>query len=497
MIQRKLTKDEEKLLPLATRDVFVRFLKHKKEIYLVGAGVRAILKGEPPKDCDFTSSATPEEIQEIMKDLDPFYDNAYGTVGIPIKSDSKEEVYEITPYRTERGYSDARRPDEVTWGDSLEEDVKRRDFTMNSVVIGPADNGEDFILIDYLDGLKDFENGVIRTVGEPRKRFAEDALRMMRAVRFASQLGFVIDSETLNGIKENAALLNRISKERIKDELLKILKSSYPADGIHLLTTTGLMEFIVPEVLEAKGVAQTGHHTLDVYSHMLEALRHCPSTDPIVRLATFLHDVGKPRTRRLRCLKCGFVMKEKDLSTQGETAVMTQYRCPRCSTYQSEHQAATFYGHEVVGARMMEEIAERLRFPKKDKERMVILVRWHMFSYSPEMTDASIRRFIKRVGLENISDMMLLRVGDRKGGGSKTTSWRLQELQRRIGEQLYEPMTINDLMIDGNDIMKILNIQPGRKIGVILNALFEEVIEDTSKNTEEYLVKRVKELGEE
>lgn len=506
MFRRKLTKDEIKLLPLATRDIFVRFMKADKEIYLVGAGVRSILKGETPRDCDFTTNAVPEEIIKIMQDWEPFYDNIYGTVGVSVKNNDLrfknqdlriDEVYEITPYRTERGYSDVRRPDEVEWGESLEEDVKRRDFTMNAVVIGPVKDSMKatevwYELIDYLEGLKDFEQGTIRAVGEAKLRFAEDALRMMRAIRFAAQLGFVIEEETLSGIKENAPLLEKISKERVRDELKKILKSQYPADGVHLLMTTGLMEYIMPEVLETKNVAQTGHHVLDVYSHMLESLRGCPSSDPIVRLATFLHDIGKPKTRRLRCIKCGWVMKEVDKQVAGETAVMTQYKCPRCGTQQSEHEAGTFYGHEVVGARMVGEIAQRLRFSKKEKEKMVTLVRWHMFSYNPQMTDASIRRFIKRIGMENINDMMLLRIGDRKGGGSRTTSWRLQELQRRIGEQLYQPMTINDLVIDGRDVMKILGIKPGPKVGQVLKELFEEVIEDTSKNTKEYLEKRVK-----
>ncbi len=518
MVRRQLTRDEENLLPIPTRDIFVRFLKADKEIYLVGAGVRAVLKGEVPKDSDFTTNARPDEIKEITADLDPFYDNIFGTVGMEVLVEGKKEIYEITTYRTERGYTDTRRPDEVSWGDSLEEDLNRRDFTMNAVVIGPRKtwqaemsqvktwqaNGErvletrqgiEYELTDYFGGLDDFGRGIIRTVGEAKKRFSEDALRMMRAIRFAAQLGFIIEEKTLEGLKENAALLQKISRERVRDELMKILKSSYPADGIHLLMTTGLMEFIIPEVLEAKDVAQTGHHVLDVYSHMLESLRGCPSSDPVVRLATLLHDVGKPKTRRLRCLKCGWVMKEKDRIEEGETAVMTRYRCPRCETVQSEHQAGTFYGHEVVGARMVEEIAERLKFSKKEKEKMVTLVRWHMFSYNPEMTDASIRRFIKRVGKENINDMMLLRVGDRKGGGSKTTSWRLQELQRRIGEQLFEPMTIIDLVIKGTDVMEILKIKPSRKVGEILNALFEEVIEDTSKNSREYLIRRVEELG--
>lgn len=494
MVKRDLSKDEERLLPREVRLVFELFNKEGYEIYMVGAGVRLMLVGKEPVDCDFTTSATPEEILKVLEGLDTFYDNDYGTVGVAFER-KRKEIYEITPYRTERGYTDRRRPDEVKWGKSLEEDVRRRDFTMNSVVVGPKKEGGGYELLDYLGGLKDFENKLVKAVGKAEERFAEDALRMMRAVRFAAQLSFQIEEKTFAGIVKNANLLAEISKERIRDELVKILKSDHPAEGVHLLVNSGLMEYIIPEMLEARGVPQTGHHTLDVYNHMLEALRSCPSPDPIVRLATLLHDIGKPRTRRLRCLGCGWIMKGENLEEKGETAKTTMYKCPRCGKVQTEHEAGTFYGHEVVGARMVETIADRLRFSKKERERLVTLVRWHMFAYSPEMTDAAIRRFIRRVGKENINDIILLRIGDRKGGGSKTTSWRLQELQKRVGEQLYEPMTVSDLVIDGNVVMRILGISPGPKVGEIMNSLFEEVIEDTSKNNQEYLTKRVKEMG--
>ena len=487
-------------MPEPTQEVFSLFKNKGHEIYLVGAGVRNILLGKRPVDCDFTTDADPDRILEIMDKWDPFYDNPYGTVGVPVEIEGEKEVYEITPFRSEEGYSDKRRPDEVKWGVSLEEDVKRRDFTMNAVVLGPEEPGEKtemkLVLIDYLNGLKDFEEGLIRAVGDADERFSEDALRMMRAIRFAAQLSFEIEKKTLKAIEKNSDLLAKISRERVREEMFKILKSNHPADGMHLLTTTGLMEQVMPEVLEAIDVPQTGHHTLDVYNHMLESLRHCPSSDPVIRLAAFLHDVGKPRSRKLRCIECGWVMKDKDLKEEGETAKMTQYQCPRCSKIQSEHQAGSFWGHEVIGARMVEEIAERLRLSNKQKEKLVTLVRWHMFAYDPKMTDAAIRRFIRRVGKENINDMMLLRVGDRKGGGSKATSWRLRELQERIGEQLYEPMEIRDMEVNGKDVMEILDIEPGPKIGQVLEKLFEEVIEDTDKNKREYLLKRIEEIGE-
>lgn len=500
MFKRKLMPSEIALLPIQTRDVYERFQRAGKSIYLVGGGVRNILAGNIPINSDFTTNAVPDEILQILADLKPFYDNPYGTVSFAFIDESgARQVYEITPYRTEQGYTDKRRPDVVKWGDSLPEDLKRRDFTVNAIVIGLPEGArlvDDLELIDDNGGLEDLNNKIIRTVGNPDERFKEDALRLMRAIRLASQLSFQIETETLKAIHDNAHLLSDISRERVRDELMKILASSYPADGIHLLVTSGLMQYIIPELLETRGVAQTGHHTMNVYEHILESLRQSPSPDPLVRLATLLHDIGKPRTRRLRCKKCGWVMKDSDRLVAGETARETIYKCPHCGNQQTEHASATFYGHEVVGAKMVDEIATRLRFSNKEREKLVTLVRWHMFAYETHMTDASIRRFIRRVGKENISDIILLRIGDRKGGMSKTTSWRLAELQKRIGEQLFEPMTISDMAINGNTLMEKLELKPGPELGKILKALFEEVIDDTGKNNEEYLLERARRLKE-
>ncbi len=476
--RRKLLPDEVALFPTELLHIFDLFTKANKEIFLVGGGVRNILLTKRPINCDLTTNATPEEIQEITKEYSPYYENDFGTVGMRIG----QEVYEITTYRSEKGYSDFRHPDQIVWGKTLEEDVTRREFTISAVVMNRLE------LIDLVGGIKDFEDGIVRTVGNPEDRFGEDALRMMRAIRLAAQLSFRIEKDTLSAISKKAPLLSKISHERVRDELLKILGSNYPADGVRLLITTGLMEFIIPEILVAKGVDQTGHHTLDVLDHMLESLAACPSRDPLVRLATLLHDIGKPQTKRYHCVNCGALIKTIDLAD----GMLT---CPKCQTQQSPHSSATFYGHEVIGARMAEKIADDLRLSAKEKERLVTLVRWHMFAYQPEMTDASIRRFIRRVGKENINDMIMLRIGDRKGGGSKTTSWRLMEFQKRIGEQLYEPMEINDMVINGKDVMETLAIKPGPKVGQILKQLFEEVIEDTSLNNKEYLMKRVRELA--
>jgi tRNA nucleotidyltransferase (CCA-adding enzyme) len=488
MTKRKLLKDEARLIPKKVLEFFDIFSKKSFEIYLIGGAIRDILLANEPKEFDLTTSARPEETLELTKDYEPFYENRFGTVMVPVEQKGQEkQVYEITTYRSEKEYSDFRHPDKIEWGKSLEEDVRRRDFTINTLAV--SKEGEDFFIIDYVDGIKDFENGVIRAVGEANKRFGEDALRMMRAIRFAACLSFQIEIKTLEALSTQSPLLENISKERVRDELFKILASAYPADGVRLLISTGLMKYVIPEVLEAKGVEQKGHHKLDVLDHMLESLSHCPSSDPLIRLATFLHDVGKPASKRWRCSKCGWVMKEKEL------VIGNSLKCPRCDFETNTREATTFYGHEVIGAKMVEKIADRLKLSKMQTKKLVTLVRWHMFAYQPEMTDASIRRFIKRVGKENIDSMMFLRVGDRKGGGSKATSWRLEELKKRINEQFNQPMGVKDLVVNGKDVMEILKIKPGPKVGQVMNKLFEEVLEDSSKNTKKYLLSRIEELG--
>jgi tRNA nucleotidyltransferase (CCA-adding enzyme) len=484
MVQRKLIKDEINLIPKEVLEVFNLFENAGKELFLVGGGVRSILQTKIPMDCDFATNATPEESLKIIAHLDPYYENDFGTVSYAIETDRGKEVYEVTTYRADIGYSDFRRPDKVQWGTKIEEDIKRRDFTINAVVIGRCSGG--WMMIDEVGGLADFENRMIRTVGEARERFTEDALRMMRAIRFATRLGYSLEEETLSAIKDLSHLLSKISKERIREELMKIVESDYPADGVMMLVDSGLMKEIVPELLEGLETEQGGHHTQLVFDHQLEALRNCASSDVIVRLATLLHDVAKPRTQRFKCRKCGYIHKKADL---------VMMACQKCGKVQNRKSMITFYGHEVIGARMVREIAERLRFSKKETDRLELLTRRHMFAYQREMTDSAIRRLIRNIGKENIADMMMLRIADRKGSGSKTTSWRLLELQKRIGEQLYQPMEVKDLVIGGREVMSILKISAGPEIGRVLNTLFEEVLQDPEKNNQEYLTSRVREIA--
>lgn len=417
------------------------------EIYVVGGIVRDLLLDRPLGDWDFTTNATPEEILKLFPD--GFYNNIFGTVGI--QDESSEKPYEITTYRRDVGYSDKRHPDRVEWGLSLEEDLARRDFTIGAMALDRAAN-----LIDPYEGQKDLSQKVVRAVGDPITRFDEDSLRMMRAVRIATELGFTIEDKTFEAIKHHAGSLPTVSSERIRDELLKIMASDFPAGGVLLLRSGGLLPLILPQVERAFGVEQKSpkrHHIYDVGIHLVESLKHTPSKDPLVRLATLLHDIGKVDTQKV--LKSGVI---------------------------------TFYNHEVVGARMTREIADSLKLSKKQKDKLWVLVRWHQFTVDDRQTDSAIRRFIRNVGHENLQDMIDLRVGDRLGGGAQETSWRLEKFKERIEEVQHQPFSVKDLKVNGRDVMEILGVPSGPKVGEILNNLFAEVEQDVSKNEREYLI---------
>lgn len=453
-------------LPPFVKQIIKKFQDAGFEIYIVGGAVRDILMDKNVADWDFTTNAAPEEILKIFPE--GFYDNQFGTVGIAHESSSRP--YEITTFRKEFGYSDKRRPDKVEWGKTLEEDLARRDFTINAMALrlplgklGVAQGKPSYELIDPYDGQEDLRKKIIRAVGDPVKRFSEDALRMMRAVRIAAELGFTIEEETFEAIKLHAGSIKHIAAERVRDELFKTLKSDYPYEGMVILRNSGLMSQILPELEEAFGVEQKSperHHIYDVGTHSFFSLKFCPSKDPLVRFAALIHDVGKPKTQKI-----------------------------------TDDKVITFYNHEIVGAHITKKITERLRFSKKDQERLFVLVRYHQFTVDERQTDSAIRRFIKNVGKENVQDMLDLRIGDRLGGGAKETSWRFEKFKKRLKEVQKQPFSIKDLKVKGNDVMKILSIKPGPKVGEVLNKLFEEVEQDPSKNTREYLLQRIKEIG--
>lgn len=472
------------ILPDYILDIYKKFADHDFELYLVGGCVRNLLLNRPITDWDLTTNATPEQILELFPDA--FYDNQFGTVGVPILAGTINQkdltlashVVEITTFRSEAEYTDRRHPGKVTWGKTIAEDLQRRDFTMNAMAVKLTETVKVFDgelsriakvesindIIDPFNGQQDIHDKLVRAVGNPNERFKEDALRLMRAIRFATQLAFTIEDETWKAIQTDAMLLPAISPERVRDELLKILASDHPYEGIMLLKDAHLLQYILPELLEGIGISQERpgrHHTTDVFTHNVMSLKECPSTDPIVRFATLIHDIGKPHVRS-----------------------------------EDEQGLVIFYNHELAGARIAYQICDRLHFSKKDREKIVKLVRWHMFTIDEHITDAAVRRFIRRIGVENVKDMMDLRIGDRLGGGTQTAeSWRLKLFKKRLEEQLQpEPFSIKDLAVNGKDIMKELNIKPGPKIGQVLQKLFEEVDEDLSKNNKEYLLERIKVL---
>jgi putative nucleotidyltransferase with HDIG domain len=419
------------------------------EAYAVGGSVRDMLTGRPTHGWDFTTNATPEEILKLFPDS--FYDNKFGTVGIKLTDD----IYEITTYRSEKGYTDHRHPDKIVWGKTLEEDLSRRDFTINAI----AYDGKTFI--DPYHGQEDLKNKIIRAVGAPDARIAEDALRVLRAVRIASELGFMIEPKTLSAIKKSAHLIADISAERVRDELLRILTSSFAADGILLLKQTGLLKIILPELDGAFAIGQKSparHHIYDVGTHSVMAMKLCPSPNPVVRFATLLHDIGKIKT------------------------------------YKLVNNIITFYNHEVVSTKIAKNILLRLRFSKKDSERILTLVRWHQFTVDERQTDSALRRFIRHVGKENLEDMLALRIGDRLGGGAAETSWRMELFKKRLEEVQKQPFTVTDLKINGFDVMKELNVKPGPVIGKVLNDLFSEVEAGTLQNERKTLLTRLKDI---
>lgn len=481
-------KEENLKIPREVLAVIEKLQKGGHEAYVVGGCVRDLLlvgrsldkggRGAEPKDWDITTSAKPEEIMGIFPDS--FYENKFLTV--TVKTTSEEPALkeiEVTTFRAEGKYTDKRHPDEVRFAATLEEDLSRRDFTVNAMATMVTCNeaqetSKDTVspaachmsLVDLFDGQGDLEKKLIRAVGEPEKRFEEDALRMMRAVRLAVQLDFMIEENTAAAIKKLAGNLKFIAKERIRDEFIKIMETSRAKEGVGFLHELGLLSYIMPEIEEGIGV-ENRPRIFTIWEHNLKALEYGAGqgfpTD--VRIAALLHDVGKPRTKG--------PMKNNEW---------------------------TYYGHDMVGSRMAASILARLHFPKSTIEKIAILIRWHLFRYDPNegITDSSIRRLIRNVGPENMNDLVKVRICDRMGMGvPKALPYRLRHFQFRVEKILREEEApaAKMLKIRGDDIMKILNIAPGPKVGRILEALLQEIIDEPTKNASNYLRERVEELG--
>ena len=446
-------------VPEEVRKVAALLRKAGFESYLVGGCVRDLVIGRSPKDWDVTTNAKPEDIQKAFPDS--FYENDFGTVGV--KTDSEDErlaVIEVTPYRTETGYSDKRRPDKVEFGDSLEEDLARRDFTINALAYDDS-KGQ---IVDPYKGQEDIGHKVLRTVGNPEKRFEEDALRLMRAVRLVAELGFALDADTAAAIQKKAHNLGHISKERIRDEFVRILNSSQPMMAFVLCQQLGLLEYIAPDLLRGIGIDQNQAHSYTVFEHNLRALQHAADKEWSfdIRLAALFHDISKPETRRRS----------------------------------DEKNDWTFHGHEVVGSRVTRKTLEDLRFSRETIEKVSKLVRWHMFFSDPDqITLSAVRRMIRNVGEENIWDLLNLRICDRIGTGRpKEQPFRFRRYKAMVEEALRDPISVKMLKIDGQVLMERLHVQPGPRMGWILSALLDEVLEDPKRNTEKYLENKSSEL---
>ena len=438
-------------LPEDIRDTIFTLVKTFRdgghECYLVGGSVRDLLLGREVYDYDFATDARPGEIMKLFRRTVPT-GIRHGTVSVLLKGCQ----FEVTTYRADGTYLDGRRPESVRFSDELRIDVERRDFTINGLALEPL-SGE---VIDHVGGMEDLKEGRIRTIGDPVQRFSEDGLRPIRACRFAAALDFYIDPGTLEAIRDTLHVVKMVSPERIRDELMKILEAEKPSIGFEYLRESGILDIILPELAQCHGVAQNRYHIYDIYYHSIYSCDGAPAEYPLIRLAALLHDIGKLPTRQP--------------GTDGD---------------------CTFYNHEVVGAKISRRIMKRLKFSNEQIDAVINLVLNHMFHYTDEWTDGAVRRFIRKVGTENIDDLFTLRMADRKGNGARRgLPAPIDRLRKRIEHVIEQDnaFSVRDLDINGNILMEELDLVPGPLIGRILNELLESVLDDPSLNSRETLL---------
>ncbi len=421
------------------------------EGWVVGGSVRDLLIRRPVYDYDIATNARPEEVMKLFRRTIPT-GIRHGTVTVL----SGGHGIELTTFRTDGNYSDSRRPDSVSFSSSIHEDLSRRDFTINGIAYNPKRDE----LLDPFGGRRDIEAGVIRTIGEPLERFREDGLRPYRACRFAAQLDFTIEPRTFDAISKCLDTALRVSAERIRDEFVKIIQSPSPSTGIELLRKSGLLKQFLPELLMGFGINQNVYHRYDIYYHNLYA---CDAADPgdyRIKLASLFHDIGKYYAKR-----------EIEKKAVGKKSV--------------------FYNHEIIGAGITKRIMRRLKFSNSDIKTVTHLIRNHMFHYTYQWTDGAVRRFIRKVGLENFDALFELRKADRIGNGlKKGESKSVENLKRRIEKVLEEEnaIKVKDLAVNGYDIMKEFGLEPGPIVGKVLNNLLETILDDPSKNEPETLL---------
>ncbi|MFA4906120.1 MAG: HD domain-containing protein [Candidatus Margulisiibacteriota bacterium] len=416
--------------------------------YLVGGSVRDILLGRTPAEWDLTTDAPPETVSRLFHKVVPT-GIEFGTVTVLVE----DGTFEVTTFRRDELYTDGRHPSQVKYSKKLEEDLSRRDFTVNAMAYDPTTDE----FIDKYEGQKDLSARSIRTVGKAVDRFSEDGLRSLRACRFAAQLTFEIEEKTFAAIGQTLQITKKVAVERVHDELAKMLSAPKPSIGIEYMRKSGLLKLFVPELELGLGVEQPAQfHKWDVYYHALYSCDAAPADNLPVRLAALLHDIAKP------------LCKVED----------------------------TFYGHDQKGREMAEDILRRLRFSNEHIEKVGILIANHMFNYQTSWSDAAVRRFIRRVGLDNLPDLFALRMADTRGMEREIDSGYLEELQLRIDKILAEEnaLHVKDLKVDGGDVMRELDIPPGPKVGKVLEALLEKVLDDPALNEREKLLRLIREL---
>lgn len=425
--------------------------------YLVGGAVRDQLLGLDAVDYDLCTDALPEDVVALFHKVIPT-GIKHGTVTVLMKGNG----YEVTTFRIDGKYSDGRRPDAISFTEDLTEDLKRRDFTINSIAYDVLENR----IYDPNGGREDLKKGVIRAIGIPEERFREDGLRSIRACRFASQLEFRIEDHTLAGIRHCLFNIPDLSRERVYEELVKIMKTPRPSLAFHLFEKTGILSLILPELSECFGVTQKGMHDYDVFEHLLYSCDGAPAGDIDLRFAALFHDLGKPAVRAV-----------------GEDGI------------------ATFYNHEKVSVKIADGIMERYRFPNVRRKKILHLIDNHMFHYSPEWTDAAVRRFIRKVDVEHLEDIYNLRIADINGMSRESAPedyYGLRELKLRVADILEEEnaFSIRDLAVNGRDLMNELEIKGGPQIGQILEFLLEAVLDDPKQNNRDRLLEMARRFAE-